>query len=106
MGDPKQMAKMLKQMGINTKELEVRRVVFEMGDKKIIIDGPTVTEINMQGQKTYQIGGGETREESVVPEEDIKMVMDQTGKDRETVMKALEETNGDIAEAILKLQEE
>ena len=32
------------------------------------------------------------------------MVMEQTGKNRDEVTKALEETEGNIAEAILKLK--
>jgi nascent polypeptide-associated complex subunit alpha len=35
--------------------------------------------------------------------EDIQLVVDQTGKTQEEARQALEETEGDIAEAILKL---
>jgi len=38
-----------------------------------------------------------------VPEEDVRMVMEQTGKDRATARRALEECGGDLAEAIVKL---
>ncbi|MCD6279472.1 nascent polypeptide-associated complex protein [Candidatus Micrarchaeota archaeon] len=101
--NPKQMAKMMKQMGIKTNELSVNRVIFEMEGNRLIIENPSVTEIDMKGQKTYQIIG-EPKEEITIPEEDIKMVMEQTGKNRDEVTKALEETEGNIAEAILKLK--
>jgi len=101
--NPKQMAKMMKQMGIKTNELSVNRVIFEMEGNRLIIENPSVTEIDMKGQKTYQIIG-EPKEEIIIPEEDIKMVMEQTGKNRDEVTKALEETEGNIAEAILKLK--
>jgi nascent polypeptide-associated complex subunit alpha len=38
-----------------------------------------------------------------IPEEDVRMVMEQTGKDKATARKALESCDGDIAEAIVKL---
>ena len=39
----------------------------------------------------------------VIPEEDVRMVMEQTGKDRATARQALESCGGDLAEAIVKL---
>jgi len=61
--------------------------------------------MDAQGQKTYQITGNpkiiDRKEE--IKEEDIKLVIEQTGKSEEEAIKALEETNGDIAEAIMKL---
>ena len=58
-----------------------------------------------QGQKTYQIIGNPEIKDRGVPEEDIKLVMEKTGKSREEAEKALKESNGDIAEAIMKLME-
>ena len=40
-----------------------------------------------------------------INEEDIKTVMEQTGKSKEEAKSAIEDTNGDLAEAILKLTE-
>ena len=37
-------------------------------------------------------------------EDDIKLVMEETGCTREEAIKALRETNGDIAEAIVRIQ--
>ena len=59
--------------------------------------------MTMQGKKTYTLIGEATEEENI-PQEDIDMVSDQTGKTKEEAKKALEETKGDIAEAILKLK--
>ena len=39
-----------------------------------------------------------------IPEEDIQLVADQTGKSIEEARRALEETEGDLAKAILLLQ--
>ena len=60
--------------------------------------------ILMQGQESWQITGEETEEssEAEFSEEDIKLIVEKTGKSEEEAKQALEETN-DIAEAIIKL---
>lgn len=105
--NPKQMQKLMKQLGIKMEELEgVKEVIIRFENKEIVITNPTVTSIVAMGEKSYQIVGKEEVKEVLnIPEEDIKLVMEQTGTDYETAKKALEETKGDLAEAILKLQE-
>jgi len=64
-------------------------------------------------KKTYQIVGtpkvklskDEKPKEDEIPEEDIDLVVEQNGKNAEAAKKALKESKGDIAEAILKLTE-
>jgi nascent polypeptide-associated complex subunit alpha len=102
--NPKQMQAMLRQFGIKTEELQVKRVVFELEGKNIVIENPSVNVMNAQGQKIYSVIGNAI-EEKEVNEEDVKMVMQQTGKTKEEAEKALKETKGDIAEAIIKLKE-
>ena len=102
--DPKNMAKMMKQMGIASQELPARRVVIEQEDGRIIIDSPQVTQITVQGQATFQIAGQVSRQ-SGVSAEDIKMVMESASVDEKAARAALEGASGDIAEAIMKLQE-
>ena len=104
--NPRQMKRLMRQMGIKMEELEgVEEVVIRLGDREIVLKEPTVTLMVVQGEKSYQIvpGSEEVREVLKIPEEDIQLVMEQAGVDRETALKALEETKGDIAEAILKL---
>ncbi|MDO8538062.1 MAG: nascent polypeptide-associated complex protein [archaeon] len=102
--DPKQMQRMMKQLGIQSEEIEAKKVIIETGTKKIIILNPSITAINMKGQKSFQISGEVKEEAGGVPDEDIEMVAEQTGKTKKEAEKALTETNGDIAEAILKLK--
>lgn len=103
--NPKQMAQMMKQMGIKVDEINAEKVIFELGGgKRLIFDSPQIQAMTMQGKKTYTLIGEPIEEESI-PQEDIDMVSEQTGKTKEESKKALEETNGDIAEAILKLKE-
>jgi len=101
--DPRRMQSMMKQMGIENTEIPAKRVIIETDSKRIIIENPNVTQVSMQGQKTFQIMG-EVREETGIPEEDIQMVIDATGKSKEEARKALEKENGDIAKAIESLQ--
>jgi nascent polypeptide-associated complex subunit alpha len=102
--NPKKMQAMMKQLGIKQEEIEALRVIIEREDGNIIIENPSVTKVNMQGQDTWQIMGEASEEEAGVNEDDIKLVMEKTGKSEEEARKALEETN-DIAEAIVKLSE-
>jgi nascent polypeptide-associated complex subunit alpha len=102
--DPKKMQGMMKQLGINQEEIDAERVIIEKTDgNKIIIENPSVQKIKMQGQESFQIAG-DAREESgeKFSDEDIKLVMEKTGKSEDEVLSALEET-GDIAEAIIQL---
>jgi len=73
-----------------------------------------VTIMEVQGQKTFQIIGEPTISartasptvksgEQQVPEEDIELVMSQTGAGRDQAAKALKESGGQPAEAILKI---
>lgn len=103
--NPGQMKAMMKQMGIKQEEVETLRVIIEQADKRIIIEPASVQKIVMQGQTSWQVVG-EAREESKGSEisaEDIAMVMEKTGKGKDEVRKALEESGGDLAEAIVTL---
>ncbi len=105
--NPKAMKDMMARMGIKTDEIDALRVVIECNDANIIIENPQVTKISAQGNVSFQVAGDVKEEAKDVSAEitadDVKMVMDKTGKGEDEARKALEESNGDIAEAILKL---
>ena len=104
--DPKQMSKMMKQMGIKSDELEATKVTIELKDGgRLVVFEPSVVQIDMQGQKSFQISG-KVHEEQEAGEDDIKMVMEAAGVSREEAQNALRETGGDIAEAIIRLKGE
>ncbi len=97
------MEKMMKQMGIKSESIDAEEVIIKQADKEIVISNPQITKINMKGAESFQIAGEVSeRGREKFSEEDIKMVVEQTGKSEVDVKKALEETN-DIAEAIMKL---
>ena len=102
------MNQMMKRLGINVKEIEnVEKVIIQTNDKEFIFENADVTIMDAQGQKTYQVTGNpiiKDRKEEL-NKEDIKLIMEQTGKSEEDAIKALEESKGDIAEAIMKLSE-
>ena len=103
--DPKQMEKMMKQMGIATENIDATEVVIKTSGKEIIISEPQVSKIKMGGQETFQIVG-KVSERSLekFSSEDVKTVIEQTGISEAEAREVLEETNGDLAEAIMKLK--
>jgi nascent polypeptide-associated complex subunit alpha len=104
--DPKQIANLMRQMGIKSQELEATKVTIELKDgTKLLVFEPSVIEIEMQGVKSFQISG-KIQEQKDASEEDIKIVMENAGCSREEAQNALRETGGDIAEAILRLKEQ
>jgi len=106
--NPKQMQKLMNQMGIKSEELQAERVVIEKSDgSKIVIESPSVTVIEMGGQKSFQIAGNTMEEKAgaaSTPEDDAAFVMKETGCSLEQAEKALREAGGDIAKAILSLE--
>ncbi len=111
----REMRRMMQQMGIKSTEMtDVKRVVMEAGAKKYIIENPQVVAIEAQGQKSFQITGNfkevQSKSEPVnnapseeFPETDIKLVMEQAGCSREKAVQALKDSEGEPADAIMKL---
>jgi nascent polypeptide-associated complex subunit alpha len=104
--NPRQMQQAMRKLGIQQVEIEATEVIIKTPGKDLIIQNPQVSKVNMMGQETFQIVGEvEERERKVeINEDDIKTVAEQTGVSEEEAKKAIEETNGDLAEAILKLK--
>ncbi len=112
--NPKKMQAVMKQMGIQQQEINANKVIIETDEKNIIINNPSVTKINMQGQENFQISGdieerekGEKvdNEEDKInnTEEDIKTIMEKVGCLEQEAKLAYEKSNQDLAEAILSL---
>jgi len=102
--DPKKVADMLKKMNINIREVKAEEVVIKCNDKNIIISKPEIMIADLMGKDVYQISG-EVSESISINEKDIEFVMEKTGKDRDTVVKKLEELNNDLVKAIMELKE-
>jgi len=105
--------RIMKRMGLSMDVMsDVEEVVFKMGSKEMIIEDPEVAILNLKGQKVFQVTGGKITERALVsekkivtiPAEDVRLVADQTGRGVEEARRALEESGGDLAKAILLLQ--
>ncbi len=117
--NPRQMKQAMRKMGISTEELtDVQEIIILTKTKEYVFKEAEVTVMTVQGQKTFQVvGEPEVRPrslaiakpgaaapvESGLPEEDITLVMEQTGASREAAIEALKATEGQPAEAILKI---
>lgn len=104
--NPRQMERMMRKMGLNMEQVEgVQKVVIFTDTKEITIENAQITIMNVQGEKTYQIQGNESEKllKQEIPDEDIQLVMDQAGVDMEKAKKALEDADGEPAEAIINL---
>jgi nascent polypeptide-associated complex subunit alpha len=104
--NPRQMNQMMKKLGINVKEIpNVEKVIILSEKKEYVFSDAEVTVMDAQGQKTYQIVGNPSisNREKELPDEDINLIVEQTGVSQEEAKKVLKETDGDIAEAIMKL---
>jgi len=96
----------MKQLGITQEDVPSKRVIIEKQDNsKIIIDNPSVMKMSIQGQEMFQIQGDIKEEEAqAFTEEDIKTIVEKTGKSEKEAREALEKTQ-DLAEAILELSD-
>lgn len=114
----REMRRMMQQMGIKSTEMtDVKRVVMEAGTKKYIIENPQVVAIEAQGQKSFQITGNfkeiQSKNETVdsapkeeFPETDVKLVMEQANCSREKALESLRASEGEPADAIMKILSE
>jgi nascent polypeptide-associated complex subunit alpha len=117
--NPREQRRMMQRMGMNMDSVaDVQQVIIRTATKDIIIDEPEVAILQVQGQKMYQVIGGQVSEQApsartaagtVTPakpaftQEDVQLVADQTGKSLEKAKEALMEADGDLAKAILLL---
>ncbi len=118
---PKQLARMMKKMGIEQEEVQgVTEAIIRFDEKEWYFPNPEVTMIKQSGKETFQVGGDKQeraieeeipkkeskrqKKEIEIPMEDAALVSNQTGVSIEAAKKALKETEGDLAAAILKLK--
>ena len=102
--DPKKMQGMMKKLNMKVDEIPAEEVIIKCKGRTITISNPEVMLVDMMGKDVYQVTGT-VSESGQLSDSDIQMVMEQTGKDRETVVSKLEELNNDLAKAIMELKE-
>ncbi len=110
-------ARMLGSLGLDLKELgTAEEVVIRFHDREIVVRSPSVVALQVEKERVFQIVGGEAEEraptapsveqvEEYTPsDDDVMLVMAQSGASEEEARKALQETRGDLARAILLLK--
>jgi nascent polypeptide-associated complex subunit alpha len=109
--NPREARRMMQRMGMSMDAVaDVEQVVIRTSNKEISIEEPEVAVLEVQGQKIFQVTGGKITEKATerkplgIAEEDARLVADQTGKSLDEARRALEESGGDLAKAILLLQ--
>ena len=110
--NPRNAKRMMQRMGMNMGEMpEVKEVIFKTNNKEIVVENAQVAVIDMGGQKIFQVTGEVSERDIegepsrvIILDEDAQLVADQTGKSVDDARRALEESNGDLARAILLLQ--
>ncbi|MBS3158386.1 nascent polypeptide-associated complex protein [Candidatus Woesearchaeota archaeon] len=106
--NPRAMEQAMRKMGIVQVDIPATEVLIRTKDKDYIFVNPQVAKVNMMGQDTYQVVGKAVErariQEIEISQDDINTVVEQANTDAETAKKTLKETKGDIAAAILKLQ--
>ena len=108
--NPRMMKKLQRQLQKSTEEIDATEVIIRTKDKEIYFSNPSVTSMDMMGQQSYQIVGEpqergleDGEETTSIPDEDIQLVASQAGVTHEKAREALEECDGEPAEAIIKL---
>lgn len=122
--NPRKMQQMMKQMGIDVDEIDAEEVIIRTSDgKELVFNNADVTRMDARGQQTYQVvGEPETREATPeleadegdegnddaegaeIPASDIEIVAQRTGASEDDARAALEETDGDLAAAVERLE--
>lgn len=106
--NPREMQKAMKKLGIKQEEIDAELVIIKTAGKDLVIKNPQVSRVNMMGQETIQVIGDITEvdksEKVEIDEDDVETVIEQTSCTKEEAIEALEQSNGNLAEAILKLQ--
>ena len=105
--DNRNARRMMDRLGINMKEIpNVQEVVIKTPDKELHVTNASVSEIVAQGNRMFQVAGDVEEvevEKKTFSEEDILLVQQQAGVSKERAVAALDESDGEVARAILKL---
>jgi nascent polypeptide-associated complex subunit alpha len=99
---------MLERMGLDMNQIpDVKEVIIRTSSKDLVIREANVSEINAKGMRVFQVMGSDVeeieREKPKFTEEDVLLVAQQAGVSKERASVALEESDGDLAQAILQL---
>jgi len=107
---PREAKRLMQRMGMELEPIEgAKEVIIKLEGRSLIIKEPQVSVVRMAGRAIYQVVGEAIEvtsheEELVIPDEDVQLVASQAGVSLEEARKALKESGGDLARAILLLK--
>lgn len=116
--DPRQMRLAMKRMGMQTEEIDdVSEVIIRTKTKEYRFERPAVVMVKVQGQQIYQVSGEPKVSDAgltsgaaatapagpVIAQEDIDLVVSQTGCTPDEARQALMQTEGQPADAIIRI---
>jgi len=123
--NPRKMQQMMKQMGIDVEELDAEEVIIRTEDEELVFEGAQVTQMDAQGQQTYQIVGepdtrprsdtaaavesgesaeSDSAESGGIPDADVEIVAQRAGVTESTARSVLQDNEGDLAAAVSELE--
>lgn len=107
-GGNRDMRRMMDKMGLDMTEIpNVQEVIIKTDKKEIIIAKPSVTEMKAKDNSIFQVVADSYEEKElenpIFSDQDIELVCQQAGVDKEQAINALNESEGDLARAILLL---
>ncbi len=110
--NPREAKRMMSRMGMKLEEMPgVFKITFHMKGKNLVIPDPQITVMKVSGQTIYQVVGNAIEEaqeaapvKMEISDDDAQLVAAQTGASLEAAKKALESTDGDLAQAIMLLK--
>ena len=107
--NPKMMKQAMRRLGIKSEEIEATEVLIKTAEKEIVILNPAVAKVNVMGQDSFQISGGDVQERGLssepdINEDDVKTVMEQASVSEEEAKEAISKAEGDLAKAIMDLK--
>ena len=107
-GGNRDMRRMMDKMGLDMTEIpNVQEVIIKTDKKEIIIAKPSVTEMKAKDNSIFQVVADSYEEKElenpIFSDQDIELVSQQAGVDKEQAINALNESEGDLARAILLL---
>ena len=102
------MRRMMDKMGLDMTEIpNVQEVIIKTDKKEIIIAKPSVTEMKAKDNSIFQVVADSYEEKDlenpIFSDQDIELVSQQAGVNKEQAINALNESEGDLARAILLL---
>ena len=106
--DNRQTRRMMERMGVSMDQIEgVEEVIIRTSDKDLVIKNAQVTEMKVKGTKMFQVAGDDVeermREKPKYTRDDVILVAQQANTNEAKAEQALKDTDGDIAQAILRL---